>query len=73
MECTLNALKKHAECNDLLQVCQSARSLKITSSGNPKKGGEGLQLTDYNDLMNFAAKPGVALPETFEECGERRM
>jgi len=38
-----------------------------------KKRGEGLQLTDYNDLMNFAAKPGVALPETFEECGERRM
>ena len=35
--------------------------------------GQGLQLTDYNDLMNFAAKPGVALPETFEECGERRM
>ena len=38
-----------------------------------KKMGQGLQLTDCNDLMNFAAKPGVALPETFEECGERRM
>ena len=38
-----------------------------------RKLGKGLQLTDYNDLMNYVAQPGVALPETFEECGERRM
>ena len=32
-----------------------------------------LQLTDYNDLMNYVAKPGVVLPDTFDECAERQM
>ena len=38
-----------------------------------RKLGKGLQLTDYNDLMNYIAKPGVALPDTLEDCEERRM
>ena len=37
------------------------------------KLGKGLQLTDYNDLMNYVAQPGVVLPDTFEECAERQM
>ena len=38
-----------------------------------QKLGKGLQLTDYNDLMNYVAKPGVVLPDTFDECAERQM
>ena len=38
-----------------------------------KKLGKDLELTDYNDLMNYIAKPGVTLPDTLEDCEERRM
>ena len=38
-----------------------------------RKLGKGLQLTDYNDLMNYVAQPGVVLPDTFDECAERQM
>lgn len=38
-----------------------------------RKLGKGLELTDYNDLMNYVAQPGVVLPDTFDECAERQM
>ena len=38
-----------------------------------RKLGKDLELTDYNDLMNYIAKPGVTLPDTLEDCEERRM
>ena len=46
---------------------------KDFKSRQTKKLGKGLQLTDYNDLMNYVAKPGVVLPDTFDECAERQM
>ena len=49
------------------------RKFRWYKSRQTRKLGKDLQLTDYNDLMNYIAKPGVTLPDTLEDCEERRM